>query len=947
MLSHRPQPMTGLEFGRSDEDGDDESRDSSRNSESNQEDQISSMSAFVDNAERFAKALDAVTIPNNRKSPVEQRADIFKLIENYHQSAKTKVQNLRKSQKSTASSRALRLLDETSSQDSMDLDDADNKPSTTDPSEELRYWEQETQTWDLLRRLLPLRYSNRNSLKSTRREISRLQSCADLWDEFLQSDPAAQERKAILECLQTSADHNRKTIEETIKYFQLKSDRGEIHSIGWLHTKSMLKTNKNVNGWTGPLDPNSADVKEVFVVKNEPIVTQLDPDAATRQDRKVIMEDENAERALGLACYELLRRGKSSSEIREWCSTQTEVWRALSLIAMPLSKDEDPELSSSDPTSLLLWRRTCFALARQGGMNDYERAVYGTLAGDITSVEKICEEWDDFVFAHYNSLLRSQFDAFLLKRCSSDMASSINQSFPSFNAIQFHGDASSASERLVKSLETNPKTAAAAKTPMKALQAAIISNNLVQYMYDLGVALGKRANAKANSLLILDVGNASMNFHDPKFFLPNDHNGMRVATHAYLLVSALDRLQGDELMDPTRRTAQDNIIATYVSTLRLARMTDLMPLYCSMLPEERAFDTLSRNISRVVEPEDRDVILRIMERLGQDIRKFVVFQPNSLLATSPLSDQNTPAFGAFTVFLKSPPTLKYGRPLKPDFFGEEPEMLDDNDESLIQSLEWFLLVEGLWEEFFAAGTAIYKRFLKSFNLHAARALSERVRCAEVFGKKAGLSIPDDTDLNWFSEVYSGAMTGSFEESGLGPDQVMAARSFFEMECLVRALDSMETIASSEGMAQDPTEEVSRDFWNHVGNEVKLIKSFMQPLLSNWLLESAQEDEEFTYLRDAYLPEAIIGYVSVLHFAGTSLSRDNLLECMELASVIAKKDADIAAVLMKAGRMKEIVEGFANCSKALAISGSEKKGPGASSKKMRENGWTRELWSVKR
>lgn len=64
-------------------------------------------------------------------------------------------------------------------------------------------------------------------------------------------------------------------------------------------------------------------------------------------------------------------------------------------------------------------------------------------------------------------------------------------------------------------------------------------------------------------------------------------------------------------------------------------------------------------------------------------------------------------------------------------------------------------------------------------------------------------------------------------------------------------------------------------------------------------------------------------------------------------MIAKKDSDVAAVLVKSGRMKEIVEGFANCSKALAIGGSEKKGAGGSSKKLRELGWTRELWSIKR
>jgi nuclear pore complex protein Nup107 len=80
----------------------------------------------------------------------------------------------------------------------------------------------------------------------------------------------------------------------------------------------------------------------------------------------------------------------------------------------------------------------------------------------------------------------------------------------------------------------------------------------------------------------------------------------------------------------------------------------------------------------------------------------------------------------------------------------------------------------------------------------------------------------------------------------------------------------------------------------------------------------------------------------------SVSRDNLLECMELAALIAEKDSDVASVLMKSGRMKEMVEGFANASKALAVIGADKKTTtSASNKKMRELGWTRELWTVKR
>ena len=66
----------------------------------------------------------------------------------------------------------------------------------------------------------------------------------------------------------------------------------------------------------------------------------------------------------------------------------------------------------------------------------------------------------------------------------------------------------------------------------------------------------------------------------------------------------------------------------------------------------------------------------------------------------------------------------------------------------------------------------------------------------------------------------------------------------------------------------------------------------------------------------------------------------------LAAVIADKDSDVAQLFVKSGRMKELVEAFASCSKALAIVSGEKKGPVTSSKKLRELGWSRELWSIK-
>lgn len=119
-------------------------------------------------------------------------------------------------------------------------------------------------------------------------------------------------------------------------------------------------------------------------------------------------------------------------------------------------------------------------------------------------------------------------------------------------------------------------------------------------------------------------------------------------------------------------------------------------------------------------------------------------------------------------------------------------------------------------------------------------------------------------------------------------------------------------------------------------------------LTDWtdpLAVGPAEDPDLEALRQTYLPETVLAYISCLHFMGTSLVRDNLLECMELAAQIAEPDSDVAREFVRAGRMKELVESFASCSKALAIWNSEKKGSPAASKKLRESGWSRELWSV--
>lgn len=146
-----------------------------------------------------------------------------------------------------------------------------------------------------------------------------------------------------------------------------------------------------------------------------------------------------------------------------------------------------------------------------------------------------------------------------------------------------------------------------------------------------------------------------------------------------------------------------------------------------------------------------------------------------------------------------------------------------------------------------------------------------------------------------------------------------------------------------------TNPLKKEYYEKLGQAIRSAKNGMRPVLKGWLLETNAKDiaREFVQLRETYLPDTIIAYVAALQYGGSCLTRENLLEAMDLAATIAGKDSDLAELFVKTGRMKELVEAFASCSKALAIHAADGKKEGrTSAKKMREMGWSKDLWTVK-
>ena len=284
--------------------------------------------------------------------------------------------------------------------------------------QELRHWQAEAATWDLLRIIIehyhPEPGTDVAALKRSQLAkvggATRYSPNTEIWLRFLLEDDEAKEKELILRWLQQSAKNTESDIDSITKQLEQQSKKDTATwTSGWLDTKAKVKYAKLRQGTDRPLTP------DYELLSNDgrlSLTTQLDPDAPGRQKKALDYSDEFYERALWMVCYEMLRRGVPWGDISEWCKAKSEGWRAVSTgAASEPHVDGAPNLSG--PTAGFLFRRMC-VFAANGYLTQYQAAVYGLLSGSQKSVLAVCRSWDDHLYARYNALLLSRFDNYLI-----------------------------------------------------------------------------------------------------------------------------------------------------------------------------------------------------------------------------------------------------------------------------------------------------------------------------------------------------------------------------------------------------------------------------------------------------------------------------------------------------------------------------------------------------
>ena len=672
--------------------------------------------------EEFAENLDRLS-SRNKRNQAKDCSDVLPLVDAYKKIASNTVRRLqslhapeRQQQISKKTKRRLRNASINSTSGTAIAEDRNDRGMMTSV-EDLKRWEQEEQTWDLVCIMLQVRYPQKqmaeNALDGRLRlvrpnkgtEVHRYSSEKDIWNKFLESDDQAWERHTVVEWLKRCADVSGQDIEQVVKELELGADRGSgLWAHSWLYSKEAIKFQKRLRSWPQALEPDDPGLNTSLMnlEKTKSLVTQLDPDAITRQGKSLEQQDYYFERATWLACWEMLRRGKSWDYIRDWCHARGEGWRATAI----RGDSRIAHYSTSSPASWqsrVLWRTVCALAAKDASIDEYENGVYGILSGYLPSVLKVSRSWDDYLFAHYNSYLLQSFDHYMKSNFPDRVPPSLNDKHSSLNFYPFGGQRTQSGNQLMEKMKHLEKTREEAMQPIKMLQGSLIANAFDDFVFKHGVRLTQAANANGRSKILEPFETDEIVEESvPAQISIADHDFLRLLTHILFLFQDL----GFQFGEGERRSAMESVIVSYVDYLSKAGKQQLLPLYASRLSYRTSIACLGRQLPAIQDRRERQRMISLMKQNGIDVPGVLGMQLQLIITDTTLTQSKWPALSILEKPNKDPSSV---RPIRTGFIGNE---ITDDQEDLIHGFEWYLLLGFHWQQTMAVGVLIYKHFLR-------------------------------------------------------------------------------------------------------------------------------------------------------------------------------------------------------------------------------------------
>lgn len=439
-------------------------------------------------------------------------------------------------------------------------------------------------------------------------------------------------------------------------------------------------------------------------------VKHLDPDAVSRGEGGLELEDVTYEKALLRTLFEYARAGRLDAAI-DLCHQTDQSWRSATLRGAMLYYD--PAISTAidgaerplGDRNRALWKAVCKKLASDTTLDEHERALYGSLTGDLASVSNVSQTWEESLWAHINAKLELSVDVQLNSRRSwwSQNADADLFGDGDYGAVQLSDPTTSSTDQQQPSLSAifdilaqiqAHGIHAQANNPFRLVQRSIISNNLQDLLDRFADNLTEMQMSLEPSVLA---------------------RLLRFFSHLILYLRLLEIPMSD--------FAANAILSAYVEVLEAAGETSLVAMYASSLDPQSATTSYASYLRSMDVNASRPVKAEALRQAGEHNLDLAAVA-NCTVAL---------------VFDELFASIAFDGRVDLVRFDAK---LDANEEALINSIDWLTLDACTFADAVVQSNALTRLFLSTGRLHAAKTLRERMP-SEVMSSVETLALLQD------------------------------------------------------------------------------------------------------------------------------------------------------------------------------------------------------------
>jgi nuclear pore complex protein Nup107 len=540
-------------------------------------------------------------------------------------------------------------------------------------------------------------------------ELHRYSAPPDLWNAFLDCDVVAQEYETLMDWLQDrAARHN---IQASTEELMLNSNRGEMKSSAPLFTSYEIKKKKRAIARDGPLAPGAV----------RGLVSQLDPDAAHRQEGELDRQDSYYEQAAWTTCWEMLRRGMKYSNVQDYWSEASEPFRTTMLTVSDLSMGDSTDSSFLRIINLARntqWQQICKAAARDPSIPIEQRAVFGLLCGDAGVSNDICHTLEEISYSLVNSLIIERYLHFL-SSYESRLQRRTNDPYQPMSATEDR----SKLEDLVNMVRADTSFRNEVQSPHKLLELALIGSDINDFLLEMGKAAAEVAQKHDWISTLITLGSEPA-FDDHARLAASDADSVRIIAHLQIVWRALGLLEKGYQEDDY---IMENNIVSYMAYLIEERKIALLPLYASNLSAIRAYDVLGSALLGVTDNKERGSLIRLMKRYNLDTHHIITAIVLKANQRTIYADEKTDL--PLTAERITVTEAKQQTQIRAGFMGHQ---LSAEDEGSIAAVEWFRWVdETNWLDACASMEDLYLIWFLQGKFSALKTLAARVSLEDV------------------------------------------------------------------------------------------------------------------------------------------------------------------------------------------------------------------------